>query len=292
MDVARLLVRSLGTRIVDTIIKTVINGERFDVRLIEDSFGPLRVVASGKTTNINDDIEDEESDNDADEVPSLRHHGGIGVEEFNEHSLPLNGNDFNANMQEMDGFDEGRENELAIIAFKSNSNLAVGGSTNIIMRDDIQEKSSPSVEFAEQTNIPSKSIVGPNFNISLINGRASGGGVNINGSKKQVVGPNYSCGLNKPKEGLMTKPKVKSLKTILGERPHMSPSGKYPTKRTLSKPVTENHIRKGGIADVVPKSGAVPTDRSSNHDSSAQASSKFSSGYVLCCSSIKTTDII
>ncbi|MCI15128.1 DUF4283 domain protein, partial [Trifolium medium] len=142
MDVARLMVRTQGIGVVDTIVETVINGDRFDVRLIEDSYGPMRVVVPSKQTEVNNNAEDEESDDESEEIPSWRQHGVIGEEEVNENSFPIIVNDKVTNLQEedMEGFDEERENKLALIAFKPNSNLDEGESTNNATEDKNQDE--------------------------------------------------------------------------------------------------------------------------------------------------------
>ncbi|PNX64802.1 hypothetical protein L195_g054206, partial [Trifolium pratense] len=76
-----------------------------------------------------------------------------------------------------------------------------------------------------------------------------------------------------------------------GEAPKFPPSGKLPQKHLLSKPNIDNRSRKESLT-APSKSGAASLNRSVAHDHPVQASSRFSGGSVLCCSSIKTADII
>ncbi|MCI28617.1 DUF4283 domain protein, partial [Trifolium medium] len=44
MDVARLLIRTSGQRVVDEFIDVKIDGDIFHIRIIEDSYGPMRIM--------------------------------------------------------------------------------------------------------------------------------------------------------------------------------------------------------------------------------------------------------
>ncbi|GAU40615.1 hypothetical protein TSUD_189920 [Trifolium subterraneum] len=251
MDVARLLVRTLGICIVDTVARTVVNGERFDVRLIEDSYGPLRVVVPRRKTKANVEEEVDKYDNDSDEAPSLRRHAEIGEEVLNVHSLATVENDSEAYLQveirkDTENLDEDREKELALIAFKSNSNLEAGESTNNATRNNFQEVSSNAADFLELSNIPQNSDIGPR-NVGLsTNDRTAGGAKIIVDVVKQNVGPINPCGPVKSKDDNVPKPRVKSMRNILGEGQKIPPSEKHPHKRILTKPTTEIWNCKGG----------------------------------------------
>ncbi|MCH98985.1 hypothetical protein A2U01_0019995, partial [Trifolium medium] len=163
-------------------------------------------------------------------------------------------------------FDEGRDNELALIAFKSNSNMEEGESTNNEFRDNLNEVSFNADDFLDRNNNPPKTDNGLKFVGPSIKGRATGG-ANNDRILKQGAGLIHSNGPDKPKEG------------------------KQPQKRILSKSTAENRTRKGGGSIVSSKSG-TPMNTSSAQDNSFQGSSRFSGGSILCCSSIKIADII
>ncbi|MCI15463.1 hypothetical protein A2U01_0036601, partial [Trifolium medium] len=124
MDVARLMVRTKGVRVVDEVLDTIINGDLFQVRLVEDPFGPMRSIASPAATVFNETAEDD-SDGESEEIPTMGDDGAMIRQESNEHSLALNAVTLHAESKEenSNGFacnDEQRENELALIVVNSN----------------------------------------------------------------------------------------------------------------------------------------------------------------------------
>ncbi|CAJ2672764.1 unnamed protein product [Trifolium pratense] len=64
MDVARLLMRRKGQRVVDDSFEAIVNGVVFPIRIVEDSYGPMRIVLPANDHHegrvVSDDNSDEE----------------------------------------------------------------------------------------------------------------------------------------------------------------------------------------------------------------------------------------
>jgi hypothetical protein len=68
MDVARVMIRSSCQIVVDEFFDVKINGEIFHLRVLEDSYGPMRIpLPSGKKGMVNPDNEDEEENEEEEE---------------------------------------------------------------------------------------------------------------------------------------------------------------------------------------------------------------------------------
>ncbi|GAU10584.1 hypothetical protein TSUD_419600, partial [Trifolium subterraneum] len=68
MDVARILIRTLCQKVVDEFCDVIINGDVFHIRILEDSYGPMRIAVSqtqaheGRVVNGESSEEDEEEE--------------------------------------------------------------------------------------------------------------------------------------------------------------------------------------------------------------------------------------
>jgi hypothetical protein len=67
MDVARLMIRTSSQRVVDDFIDVKVNGKIFHLRVIEDSYGPMRIMLPHKENLNGRDIEGESEDEDEEE---------------------------------------------------------------------------------------------------------------------------------------------------------------------------------------------------------------------------------
>ncbi|PNY01681.1 hypothetical protein L195_g024982 [Trifolium pratense] len=65
MDVARLMLRTKRHKVVDDVFEAIINGETFSLRIIEDSYGPMRILIPPKINNDGrDDVVDSSDEED------------------------------------------------------------------------------------------------------------------------------------------------------------------------------------------------------------------------------------
>jgi hypothetical protein len=88
MDVARLLIRTSCQKPVDEFLDVSVNGEIFHLRVVEDSYGPMRII-DPQTNNSNDDKNDgfsmdEEDDEEDDEEEEVEGLGRLMEEEVGE----------------------------------------------------------------------------------------------------------------------------------------------------------------------------------------------------------------
>jgi hypothetical protein len=167
MDVARILIRTSCQKVVDEFIDVVINGEYFHLRILEDSYGPMRIMVSKPQEQDGRVVESDESEaNDGEEdertlamaeVESERESEGEG-----ENLLALNSL-VNANQSPVNEFDqvgtrhsdmeEREENSNCRIidnsvSLKENLNTIMGGADvegGVCKKDNMVEKGGKSV---------------------------------------------------------------------------------------------------------------------------------------------------
>jgi hypothetical protein len=87
MDVARLMIRTSSQRVVDDFIDVKVNGKIFHLRVIEDSYGPMRIMLphkenlNGRDIEVESEDEDEEEDDEhllgEEEIDVMHHKEGV-----------------------------------------------------------------------------------------------------------------------------------------------------------------------------------------------------------------------
>ncbi|CAJ2661946.1 unnamed protein product [Trifolium pratense] len=70
MDVARLMLRTKSHKVIDDVFEAIINGEIFSMRIIEDSYGPMRILSPAKP-NYDGRDDSIDSSNEEEELGSM-----------------------------------------------------------------------------------------------------------------------------------------------------------------------------------------------------------------------------
>ncbi|PNX93423.1 hypothetical protein L195_g016577 [Trifolium pratense] len=270
MDVARLMLRTKGHKVVDDVFEAIINGEIYSLRIIEDSYGPMRILIPPVNTNEGRDASVGSSDEE--EEP--------GYEEVVE---SLDGHDHDEEVREIVG-EAGHS--LALFA-----NLNSNGNNSIVEETDDGSQQEGENQFNAKDNmllshpkviIPTcdrsnESRTGPTSTspATASLGRDKGD----SGAISKPVGVD-DMGCVKPKRIL------KKLSDISGQNTGVS----HRTGGTHDEPVKSVPSRSKLAATTQPPvcsrnpAGKIKKSR-------IMSNSVSSAGAILCCSSLHSSDI-
>ncbi|MCH96251.1 hypothetical protein A2U01_0017235 [Trifolium medium] len=288
MDVARLLVRTKGYNVVNETVEATIDGETFLLRIVEDSFGPMRIAIPSFT---NKDGRDEETGSSDEEEefghPEMADHVGEDLDSDNEerecegegrHSLALiavvNSNE--------EGFEKG-VTDLAIIQESENNSdfSAYGNNEHLSAEDSFFLTEKTGVSRSGPTSSPATS---PNLSSNLKEAENRGVSKNYtivgqtnSGSSGEVPAP-----LKVIKEGVSSKL-----------------NGKFNNSRVSSSEIPKKpnlHLKhsnpKEGKTKKTEKVETCHRNAVGKHSKPRVTSNSISSaGTILCCSSLNSSDI-
>jgi hypothetical protein len=286
LDVARLMIRTSCQQVVDEFIDVKINGKIFHLRVLEDSYGPMRIIvhdnknASGRD-NDGDSIEEEEEDDEEDrrlllEEEEVQGQGLNGVENLVACSPVVNSND-------------GAENNAGSV------DITREGSTKV--KSKLVEEESPNnleVHTVGSQNSVASSGVGWKQKRGVYSD-----GLRLVYNKLNIVGPTnkpVSCPIIHPQESTGS----------IAKRIHPIPAkirkqnlliNKY-NLRTSSPPLSlpddrsTTHVSESvSHRPVLELVGVTRNSPSRTRKLASTANSVSSAGAVLCCSFIGSAEI-
>jgi hypothetical protein len=179
LDVARLLIRTSCQFAVNEFLDVKINGEVFHLRIIEDSYGPMRILMPhtlSKATKENSEDEDEEEEEEDEE------------EEEEEGSRPTIGD-----VEQERGSEGEGENLWAINSFVNSHNERINGFGNNV--DILNDKVIRENDSCNSNNAT------PILNVSVTPLNERGGSANLEGGTDQQNSLNVNGGILLGQEG-------------------------------------------------------------------------------------------
>ncbi|GAU48536.1 hypothetical protein TSUD_282880 [Trifolium subterraneum] len=346
MDVARILIRTSSLKAVDEFLNVKVNGELFQIRIIEDSYGPMRIAVPSTGTKEGRDVDGSSSEDEEGAFPVMEEEDEREEIEGGQQLLLLtkcvNTNDSLSNsFGNNSPRSYGRENiKEPSINFNEednliNSNSKVGenvgeGIKEVVEADDIDSSevgfpngpSQPLCVCSHRSNdigggsnkntVKEKKAQKPTSNSNKDSGvrgtEKQGGGVLKEKKAQKPTSADPKGGNGGTKEG--------NQKSKLGSKegskiPMSKINSSIPSKRTQNS--QDNHQARVVGAPSVSSLQRTSSSKPANSDSSSRASTSMvgctrnpvknsksmkarensvsSAGSILCCSSLKSSDI-
>ncbi|PNX97063.1 cysteine-rich receptor-like protein kinase, partial [Trifolium pratense] len=318
MDVARIMIRTREQKVVDEFLEVEINNEFFHLRMIEDSYGPMRIMVAPISNSDGRDDESNSSEEDVAIPVEEEDDGEVNAADNNLLAL-TNFDNVNNEVREEFGNSGERSNAEEIIMETANI-LNLDENSNIrpvIFNEDYRE------DFQERVGLDRQSDADPTgLDTTADRGK---GGLDNNNQVRKGLGRNFKSNgafkdnnegnvntkgdvisfINRPKHGGPTRDQStnRSMSGNFLDNTNSS-EGNSDSSRTISNPLTQKMetgrpiqrsfqppLAKKQLKDVVTKEACNRNLLGRHKAVNNKSDSTSSAGSIIGCSSLKSIEI-
>ncbi|MCH86156.1 hypothetical protein A2U01_0007010, partial [Trifolium medium] len=252
MDVAQIMIRTVEQKVIDELVEVDINNEIFQLRIIEDSYGPMRIMVAQEKRCDGRDAESNQSDEEEDE-------NSIPVEE--EDDLSINAGD--KNLLALTNFvndNNGRREDLG------NGDMRING-------EELNLETTYNLNGGENSN--NREVFNIKDTVEVIQVE------NSRGVESGRMGPDLISSPVTDRKGVHREPSLHKIPSKVTQNKHVGVRNSIP----LSSKLVNRSI--GVKEDNTCTRNPPGRFKASN----GKENSVSSAGSILCCSSLNSSDI-